>query len=425
MLLQIPYADQYVRVDIPAGNLCFDLSPANAPPLADPGAEIRRAVANPVGTPPLHELARSRRNVVIISDDNTRVTPTRRIVPLLLDELNQAGVPDSSIRVIIASGTHRPMTAGEIDEKYGEPVRSRVPVLNHNCHDAANLVDYGTTRRGTRIVVNRQVVEADMCIGVGNIVPHHPTGWGGGAKIVLPGVGGEETVAQMHLLGSRDPHLGTVETAMRQEMEDFAAVIGLDFIVNTVLNRDGELVGAVAGHFIAAHRAGVEQASEVYGVPFSEPADLTIASTSPVDFDFFQADKGIFAAEPATRPGGEIVLVSACHEGFSPAHADLADYGSLTDEAVWARVKSGQVRDPLTAAEALTLNHIKRLFRVTVVSEGFTPAMAQAMRFRHVAPDQFPSYLQRRLADSQGLRIGLLRQSAEVLPLLRETAYAA
>ena len=425
MRLEIPYADRFVEADIPAANLCFDLSPADAPPVADPDAEIRRAVAQPIGALPLHDLARSRRRVVIIADDNTRVTPTRRIVPVLLDELNRAGVPDACISVIVASGTHRPMTPQEIDEKYGEPVLSRVPVLNHNYHDADNLVDYGATRRGTRIVVNRQVVEADMRLGVGNIVPHHPTGWSGGAKIVLPGVGGEETVAQMHLLGSTDPHLGVVETAMRQEMEDFAEVIGLDFIVNTVLNRDGELVAAVAGHFVAAHRAGVARARAVYGVPFSEPADLTLSSTSPVDFDFFQADKGIFAAELATRPGGEIVLLSACHEGFSPAHADLAEYGGLDDETIWARVKTGRIHDPLTAAEALAINHIKRRFQVAVVSEGFTPAMAEAMGFRHVAPDELGVYLRGRLAESPGLRIGLLRQSAEILPVLPEAVLVA
>jgi nickel-dependent lactate racemase len=423
MQVNVPYADRHIEVDLPAENLCFDLSPASAAPVADPAAEIRRAVANPIGAAPLHELARSRQNVVIIGDDNTRVTPTHLIVPVLLDELNRAGVPDSRICVIVASGTHRPMTAQETDQKYGPAVLSRVPVLNHNYHDAANLVDRGTTRRGTRVIVNRQVIEADMRIGVGNIIPHHPTGWSGGAKIVLPGVGGEETVAQMHLLGSREPHLGTVITPMRQEMEDFATVIGLDFIVNTVLNRDGELVAAVAGHFIDAHRAGVAKSRQVCGVQFSRFADLTLSSTSPVDFDFFQADKGIFAAELATRPGGEIVLVSACHEGFSPAHADLADFGGLEDEAIWARVHSGQVGDPLTAAEALALNLIKRRFEVTIVSEGFTPAMARAMGYRHVFPGQLAGYLADRLAVNPALRVGLLRQSAELLPVLEGEAH--
>jgi nickel-dependent lactate racemase len=156
---------------------------------------------------------------------------------------------------------------------------------------------------------------------------------------------------------------------------------------------------------------------QVYGVPFSRMADLTLSSTSPVDFDFFQADKGIFAAELATQPGGEIVLISACREGFSPAHSDLADFGRLGDDEIWARVQAGQVRDPLTAAEALALNLIKRRFEITIVSEGFTPAMAQAMSFRHLAPEQLAGYLEEKLAASRELRVGLLRQSAELLPV--------
>jgi nickel-dependent lactate racemase len=265
------------------------------------------------------------------------------------------------------------------------------------------------------------VVEADFRIAVGNIIPHHPTGWSAGAKAVLPGVGGEETVAQMHLLGSRDPALGRLDTEMRKEMEDFAAKIGLNFILNVILNRDGELVGAVAGHFIRAHRAGVEISKRVYGLPIPELADMTISSTSPVDFDFFQGDKGITSAEPATRRGGEIVLVSGCLEGVSPAHPELADYvGKMTNDQIWAMLRAGQAADPLTGAEAIVINDIKDKMGITIVSEGLSPELCAAMGFRHVYPDAFAHYVRQRLAENPGLKIGILRQSAEVLPILEE-----
>ena len=257
--------------------------------------------------------------VAIISDDNTRITPTKRIIPVLLGALNEAGIPDRDIQIIVASGTHRPMTEDELEVKYGVPVLSRVPVLSHRYKDSGELVYYGLTDRGTRILVNRHVVEADLRIAVGNVIPHHPTGWSAGAKAVLPGVGGEETVAQMHFLGSRDPALGRVDTEMRREMEDFAEKIGLSFILNVVLNRDGLVVDAFAGHFVAAHRAAVEQSRRVWGVTIREIADMTISSSSPVDLDFFQSDKGIFSAELTTRVGGEVVLVSGCVEGVSPS----------------------------------------------------------------------------------------------------------
>lgn len=137
---------------------------------------------------------------------------------------------------------------------------------------------------------------------------------------------------------------------MRQEMEDFAAKIGLDFIPNVVLNRDGGPVGAVAGHFIQAHPAGVEISKEVYGLPIPELADMTISSTSPVDFDFFQGDKGITSAQPATKIGGEIMLVSGCLEGVSPAHPELADYvGRMSNDQIWELARGGKTPDPLTS----------------------------------------------------------------------------
>jgi nickel-dependent lactate racemase len=223
----------------------------------------------------------------------------------------------------------------------------------------------------------------------------------------------------MHFLGSKDPALGRLDTEMRKEMEDYAARIGLNFILNVILNRDEGLVGAVAGHFIDAHRAGVEISKTVYGLPIPELADLTISSTSPVDFDFFQGDKGITSAEPATKRGGEIVLVSGCLEGVSPAHPELADYvGKMTNDEVWNLLHTGRAPDPLTGAEAIVINDIKDRMGITIVSEGLSPRLCADMGFGHVPPDAFGDYVRQRLAQDPGLKIGILRQSAEVLPIL-------
>lgn len=420
-MIHIRYVDRDIPVDIPKRNIIFDLGPRNTPPAVDLRQKLLEALANPIGTPPLHEMAKPGLKITLIVDDNTRFTPTKQIIPVVLDELNRAGIPDDDIQAVIASGTHRPMTADEKEEKYGARVMSRIPVLNHNYKDPARLVDYGTTERGTRILVNKDVIEADFRIAIGNIIPHHPTGWSAGAKAVLPGVAGEETVAQMHLLGSRDPALGRLDTPMRQEMEDYAEKIGLDFILNVILNREGELVGAVAGHFIGAHREGVEISKEVYGLPIPELADVVISSTSPLDFDFFQGDKGITSAEPATKPGGEILLVSGCIEGVSPAHPELADYlGRMTNEQIWDLVlrNSDKVPDPLTAAEAIVFNDIKAKFNITLASEGLSPELCQSMGFRHVWPNELNRYLSRRVREAPDTTIGILHQSAEVLPIL-------
>jgi nickel-dependent lactate racemase len=207
---------------------------------------------------------------------------------------------------------------------------------------------------------------------------------------------------------------------MRQEMEDFAAKVGLNFILNVILNREGEIVSAVAGHFVQAHRAGVELSAAVYGFPIASRADVVISSTSPVDWDLFQADKGITSAEPATKPGGEILLVARCVEGVSRAHPELTDYlGKMTSAQIWARLGRDETADPLTAAEAIVLNDIKEKYRITIATKGLSPSLVQAMGFSHVEPSELDAYLQERLRTNPGLTIGIMHQSAELFPYVQ------
>jgi nickel-dependent lactate racemase len=419
--MKIKYIDRYLNVDIPERNLLFDIEPRNVPSAADWQDMLLNALANPIGTPILAQQMHPGQRVTLIVDDNTRPTPLDQILPLLLNELNQIGIPDSHIQAVIASGTHRAMTEKEKLEKYGQALLSRIRFLDHRYKDLNSLVDYGITQRGTRILINKDVIQADFRIAIGNIIPHHPTGWSAGAKAVLPGVGGEETVAQMHFLGSRYPALGKVDTPMRQEMEDFAEKINLNFIFNVILNRQGELVAAVSGHFIHAHRKGVDISASIYGLPIPELADLVVSSTSPVDFDLFQGDKGITSAEPATRPGGEIVLVSGCLEGISPAHPELADYlGKSTTAQLWEMLDKKTIPDPLTGAEAIVLNDIKSKMNITLVTEGISPSVCNSMGFHHIQPCQLDAYLTQRLHKNPALKIGVMHQSAEILPVIQQ-----
>lgn len=421
MLLQIPYIDRFEIVHIPDQNLLFDIAPQAFPAAANFEATVQAALENPIGAPPLETQLRPGMKVVLIADDNTRPTPNHLLIPMLLDQLNGCQIPDRDIQILIASGTHRAMTDTELLENFGHAVHRRVAILPHRYKEPAELVEAGFTQSGARILVNRHVVEADYRIAIGNIIPHHPAGWSGGAKTVLPGVAGEETVAQMHLLGSRSPALGVIDSTMRREMESFAEHIGLNFILNVVLNRKGELVAAFAGHYIYAHRQGVEISRRVYGVPIMGQADLVISSTAPVDFDFFQGDKGITSAEPATRTGGEIVCVSGCLEGVSPAHPELADYvGRLTNQQIWERLEKGQIPDPLTAAEAIVINDIRARMDITMLSEGLSPAACASMGFRHIPPGALDGYLQTRLQQQPDIRIGVMRQSAELFPYLKD-----
>jgi lactate racemase len=417
MKIGIPFIDQELNIELPEKNLLFDLSPKEIKPVQDFEQAIFDALNHPIGTPSLEVLLRPHWKIALIADDNTRPTPVDRIIPILLRILNRAVIPDSQIEIIIASGTHRPMTSADIERKYGPEVISRVSIFPHDYKNNQNLVNFGVTRRGTSIWVNRRVVEADFRLAIGNIVPHHPAGWSGGAKTVLPGVGGEDTVAQMHLLGSRHPALGVVDSEMRREMEDFAGVIGLNFILNSVLNRDGALVGAVAGHYIEAHRAGVELSRKVYGLAIPDLADLTISSTAPVDFDFFQGDKGITSAECSTCQGGEILLVSGCLEGISPSHPELANFvGKMTNAQIWDLLEKHTPVDPLTAAEAIVINDIFQKMKISIVTHGLSSELCQSMGMTYISPEGLSGYIAQRLTDNPDLKVGILRKSAEVFP---------
>ena len=186
--------------------------------------------------------------------------------------------------------------------------------------------------------------------------------------MLLPGVAGQETICAMHLLGANDPQLGKVLTPCREEMEDVAREVGLHFIVNVIHNKEGIVLKSLAGHFVEAHRQAVNWGFEVFGVKFSEYADITLSSTWPADFDLTQSDKGLFSAELATRSGGEIILVSPCPEGIAPTHGEeMARLAQYSDNILWKMLDEKRIHDPFCASENMYLNHIKNNFKSTLM----------------------------------------------------------
>jgi lactate racemase len=413
----IHYGEEILALQIKKGVIRYELKPADIESVDDISKEVLRTLENPIDSKRLGEIVKKGDKVVILVDDITRLTPAKQILPHVLDEINLGGVPDDDIIIVIALGTHRPMTQSEINEKYGEEVVNRIKIINHNYLDKDNLKHYGITRRGTDIWVNRLVVDADVRIGIGNIVPHYPTGWSGGAKILLPGVAGEHTTGQVHLLGATEQLLGQVETPCREEMEDFAAATGFDFILNTVLDRDGKVVHMVAGHIIAAHREGVKWGKKVFGVPYTEKTDITISSSFPVDRDLFQASKGIFSAVISTKKGGEVILLSPCFEGVSPTHQEVVDLAHYSDEVLFQKARDPHCKhDMLSITAALYFNSVTHGFKVTLVTDGISDEIARKLKFKLIKISQFQKYLDSRL-EEKGLTIGLIHNSAETIPV--------
>lgn len=419
--ISLPYGKETVEVSVPENQLIGVYSPKDIPPVADIRAEVRRALANPIASPSLRELVRGKKNVVFVADDNTRLTPTDQLIPILLDECNAAGVADDQITVIIALGTHRFMTEEEILAKFGEETVRRVRIKNHPYKELAALVDLGVTDNGGRILINKDVVEADFKIGIGSIVPHHIPGYAGGAKIVQPGVSGEETTAYTHLLSVRAPrsYLGVLENPVRADLDIMARKVGLNTILNTVLNRHGEVVEAFFGDVEQAFRVGVKRAAQVYEVAIPEEADIVLSSSHPCDIEFWQAHKTLYPSDLAVKAGGIVIIVTPCYEGVAKTHCDILDVTSHSSEHIRNMVSAKQLHDEVAAALAIAWAQVKERESVFIVSDGICAEEAAKLGFRHFASAQ--AALEAAVAE-KGLqaRITVLTHAPDMLPVIRK-----
>jgi len=364
------------QIDIEEKNLLFKADPIKIHAIPDQESVIQEALAHPIGSDTLEMILKPDQSVVVLVDDITRPTPSAQILPHVLKRIKMAGIPDSSVTVIMAMGTHRPMTEKELEIKLGRSILDTYTVLNRDYRDQSKFVPLGNTESGTPIEVDREVLEADFVIAVGNIVPHISSGWGGGAKMILPGVCSQKTTDMMHLMACIvQPVLqviGTLNNKPRLEMEDIAAKVGLDYIINTVLDEDHHILGLFAGDFIKAHKAGVELAEKVMVVPIPGQADILIVSANPCHFDYWQGVKPYAYCHRAVREGGIIIFLLDGTEGLcgdAPSHEEtVCNYLLHSFEDLKAAVDRGEVTDIVGLNVPMyhsTLRHRVKTFCVT------------------------------------------------------------
>ena len=236
------------------------------------------------------------------------------------------------------------------------------------------LVYVGKTPEGVDIMTTKAVMETDIHIGVGCLLPHPVMGWGGGGKILFPGIAGEETVSYFHLKASLydEPLFGRDCTPVREMMEGWVDSIGLDFIINVVLNSKFEIADVVSGHYIKAQREGVQRGKRVIGYQVKEKADIMITSSHPADQDFWQSPKALYAAEAAVKGerGNTMILVSPNYEGIGP-HAEYPECMGRDngDPIVEACIQGENHGDPLAIAIGNSLSKFRRRRRCIVVSD--------------------------------------------------------
>jgi lactate racemase len=422
----LPYGERVLQLRVPKRNLMAVVSPRAVPGCRDVFGEVRLALDLPVGMKRLCDDAKGSKRVVIAADDMTRQTPVGIIIPALLDELNRGGVSDGQVTVLVALGTHRPMTADEIERHFTPQVTRRVPVVNNPWRNPAQLVDLGTTPNGTPVHVSRLAMEADYLIGVGSIVPHHIPGYSGGAKIVQPGISGPATTGATHYLSLRAPrsYLGAVENPVRREIEQIGEKVGLRAILNTVLNPEGELVQAYFGRPGMAHRVGVRRSRQVYGVELPAHADIVVAGSHPCDIEFWQAHKSLYPADIAVKDGGTIIVVAPCPEGVTVTHREMLQYTRLESGKVDRLIQDGTIEDVVSGALALAWAKVKERVQVCLVSDGIPPEDARALGFEPFGSvdDALAAALRKQGSDAA---VTVMTHAPETLPLLPVSTYGS
>ena len=280
---------------------------------------VKAAMANPIGSQRLSELARGKKEIVIISSDHTRPVPSHITMPILIDEIKKTA-PEAEITILVATGFHRPSTDEELRDKYGKAIVDSINIEMHNSRDQSQMVNLGQLPSGGDLILNKTAVEADLLIAEGFIEPHFFAGFSGGRKSVLPGVASKTTVLANHcaeFIDSNNARTGNLKgNPMHKDMLYAAEAAGLSFILNVVLDAEKKVINAFAGHREKAHLKGTEFVDSLAGVD-AKPADIVITSNGgyPLDQNIYQSVKGMTAAEATCKEGGVIIIAAECSDG--------------------------------------------------------------------------------------------------------------
>lgn len=342
--IALKYGRQTCSAEIPGARVLQAKVPS---PACDPRDLVRRALAAPLGSPPLQQIVRPGERIVIVTSDITRYTGSEIYLPVLVELLNECGIPDRDIKIIIGLGIHRVQTDAEHRTILGS-LAGRIEVCDHDCDNPGQLVNLGATASGLPVEINRTVVEADRVIVTGTAGLHYFAGFGGGRKGLVPGVASRKTCMATHFAifnppetGGKHPQAGPGcldGNPVHQAILAAARMVKPDFLLNTVLAPDKSLLEVFCGDLDLAHRAACELAGRLYQLPLEQPVDLAVISCggAPKDINFIQAHKALDYGVRALRSGGTVILLAECPDGFGNAtffdwfrYRDLAEFETV------------------------------------------------------------------------------------------------
>ncbi|HEY8500419.1 MAG TPA: nickel-dependent lactate racemase [Clostridia bacterium] len=321
MEIKIPYSGTYKTLNVDESQIKGILSaePEKYAVSAGEAEIVRNALCSPIESERLCDIVKGKEKLLLITSDHTRPLPSKITLPILLQEIRSKN-PGIEIKILIATGFHRPTTYNEMVNKFGRDIVDNETIINHDCTEEKNLVYKGVLPSGGKLYLNSLVDWADIVISEGFIEPHFFAGFSGGRKSILPGIAGEKTIFANHcsqFIADKNARTGILkENPIHKDMLFAAEKANLAFILNVVINSKKRIIKAFAGDFIKAHEKGCEFVRSFAGIK-AVKSDIVITSNGgyPLDQNIYQAVKGMTAAEACVNPGGVIIMAAACNDG--------------------------------------------------------------------------------------------------------------
>ena len=374
MEVRLDYGRTGLTVNLPDDVDVSVLEPQKGTPLQDPSGAVAEAVAHPIATKPLAELARGRRDATVVISDKTRPIPYGIVLPPVLSAIEAGGIPRERIEILVATGLHRANTPDELAAMTSPDIVARYRIRNHVARDAAQHVHLGRTARGTELWIDRGYVDADLKVVTGLIEPHLMAGYSGGRKAVAPGCAGVDTMRSLHGAAMLEAEIGPGlidDNPFHAELVGIARRVGVDLLCDVTIDRARRLTGVYAGDLEDAHAAGVRAVDAHVRAEVDRAADVVITSAAgfPLDDTYYQSIKGMVAALNVVRRGGTIILAAAITEGIGSEEFQRLLAETATPDDFMARITG----PGFFTVDQWMLQHlcqVRRKAEVIVVSHG-------------------------------------------------------
>ncbi|MFX0103396.1 MAG: lactate racemase domain-containing protein [Candidatus Hodarchaeota archaeon] len=387
---------------------------------------INRVIRNALNQ--LQEDIEKSSKVIIACDDNTRVTPVKLLLMPILSFSKKLG---KEVEIIIAGGSHRKMDKVEKVEKFGGCINLNYKIIDHDWDNDDAFVNFGKSREGYDLKINKHVCDPGIfLIGMGNIVPHRVAGFSGGYKILLPGLSSPDTINKIHFTSAMyksEEILGHPKNPVRDMINEIHDQRPINFLVNTVLDGDSNIISLCMGDPISSQYQGASVAKEIYGVKVNEPADVVISDSVPEVLDFWVGAKAVVNTKSFVKKGGHLIVLTPCIEGLSPSHGQvLLKYGYHSPAKIQEMVEEGGIDSNhlIEAAHLVQVGEVVEHCNLHLVSDGLDNQDLEKYNIHVEKLEGFQELISeiiknlKAVAGSKQINVKIVRRGSEILPLV-------